>query len=94
MTAADLFWFKADGAILFVADFLGAADVLFVFYGVALFALAAVGLLCCLSAYMSVCQFVRLSTPEPPKITVKVRSKPKYFSDIIFGPVLVFAFNS
>ena len=36
-----------------------------------------------LLACFAVCQFVRLSTPEPHKITVKVRSKPKYFSDII-----------
>ena len=48
----------------------------------------------CFAVYLSVCQIVRLSTPEPLKITVKDRSKQKYFSDIIFGPVLVFAFNS
>ena len=72
--------------------FLGTANVLFVFFGVVLFALAAVGAF--FAVYLSVCQIVRLSTPEPLKITVKDRSKQKYFSDIIFGPVLVFVYRS
>ena len=65
LAAADFSGFKADGAILFVVDFLEAADVFFVFYS-ALFALAEVG------ACFAVCQSVRLSKPEPPKITIRL----------------------
>ena len=60
------FWVRIRySAILFVVDFLEAADVFFVFYS-ALFALAEVG------AYFAVCQSVRLWKPEPPKITIRL----------------------
>ena len=50
--AAHFFRFEADGTLLFVADFSGAADLFYVFFAVALFALA--GIDACCDVYLSV----------------------------------------
>ena len=44
--AAHFFRFEADGTLLFVADFSGAADLFYVFFTVALFALAGIDACC------------------------------------------------